>query len=272
MSALIEHRLVAQAPIAHGNLDVDTGNVSLFRRIPRIVDGHVVGIPAISAGALRGVVRRILWREIFHACGLSRETFPGGDKQWDRLYAALANGGTIESAETRVSPDTIRARRAALPPLSLLGAALYSSHMAGLARVSNSWLECSELGTGEHSMYALLAEEHRVRHVDREEADVEQSGVKPMPTTTETVVTGAAFSGHTMITAELEASCWAHGLDQVSHIGGKAGQGYGAVSVEHNGDGALYRAWLAEHVEDLTEALVTLGEELAGGGKKKKAS
>jgi len=264
---MINHTIQALSPISHGNLGADTGNAMLFRRIPRMVNGAVLQVPAISAGALRGVVRRALWREVFDLTGLSRETLPGGAAQWDRLYAALANGGTIEAAQTRVSPDAIRARRAAMPVLSLLGSALYTSHMAGRAKVSNSWVCCSELGTGAVSMWGLLADEHRVRHIDSEEQNPDLSGVGPMPTTIETVIAGASFSGHAHTGRDLEDSAWAHGLDLITYIGGKSGQGFGEVEIEHDGDGTVYVTWLDEHRGELRESLVTLAGEL---GKKRK--
>jgi len=266
----VSHVITARAPIAHGDFGVNSGNVQRFRRIPILsLEGVPTYIPAISAGALRGVVRRLLWREAFDACDLSRGVLPG----WDRLYAALANGGTIEAAEKRVVPDAIRARREALPVLSLLGAALYTSHMAGRARVSNSWLECRELGA-EHAndplMRDLLADEARVRHVDQEEQDPDVSGVGPMPTTTETVIAGARFVGHTEIAPAREASAWAHGLGLVQYLGGKAGAGFGEVVIEHDGDGSAYEAWLATHVEPLRDALIQLANELVKGSKKSK--
>lgn len=264
---IVRHTIHTLGPLSHGDLGADTGNVGRFRRIPIASVAGPLPIPALSAGALRGVVRRALWREVFDELGMSRETVDG----WDRLYAALANGGTIESSETRVSPDAIRARRRAMPVLSLLGAALYSSHMAGRAKVSNSWLQCRELGVDAPPMRDLLADETRVRHVDREEQDPDVSTVGPMPTTTETVITGARLCGHASIASPLEASAWAHGLDLITHLGGKSGQGYGEVRIDHDGDGSAYVAWLSERRGQLKDALLKMAAELAGGKKAKKA-
>ncbi len=258
------------APVSHNEIGSDMGNVTLFRRMGRVVDGAVLRIPAISAGALRGVVRRLLWREVFDRCGLSRESV--GSPAWDRLYAALANGGTIESAETRVSPDTIRARREALPVLSLLGGALYSSHMAGRLRLSHAWLDCAELGTGPLPMNDLLAEVSTVRHADVEEQNPDESGVGPMPTTVEVVMAGASFRARADVGQDLEASAWAHGLDLVTHVGGKSGQGNGAVRIEHGGDGALYAGWLERNHSQVRAALLALADDLTRGGKSKSKS
>lgn len=255
------------APISHNEIGADMGNITLFRRMARVVDGRVQRIPVISAGALRGVVRRLLWRETFDRCGLSRETV--GSPAWDRLYAALANGGTIEAAETRISPDVIRARRAALPVLSLLGAALYTSHMAGRLQLSHAWIVCQELG-GAIPADELLAEISMVRHADAEEQNPDVSHVGPMPTTVEVAIAGATFQARAHVGGEIEASAWAHGLDLVRTIGGKSGQGNGAVRIEHDGDGASYVAWLAEHRDAVREYLLQLADELTTGGRSKK--
>lgn len=264
----ILHTITTTEPMSHGDPGPDLGNVTRFRRLPLVHDGRVVHVPALSAGALRGTVRRLLWREVFDRCGLGRDQLPV--KQWDRLYAALANGGHIESAESRVSPDEIRARRARFPVLSLLGAALYGSHMAGRAKVSNAWLDCWETGKSDKPAADYLADEHRVRHVDREEQEPEVSGVTPMPTTIETVIAGATFSGHAQIGGPLEASAWCHGLDLVTHLGGKSGQGFGAVQIEHDGSAARYLAWLDEHVDELREGLIALAADLGETTKKAK--
>lgn len=264
----IQSVIYTDAPISHNEIGSDMGNVTTFRRMARVVDGRVIRVPVVSAGALRGVVRRALWRETFDACGLSRESVRA---DWDRLYAALANGGTIEAAETRVVPDVIRARRAALPVLSLLGSALYTSHMAGRLRLTHAWLDCAELGTGGLSMHDLTTEFSTVRHHDAEEQDPDVSGVGPMPTTVEVVVTGATLRSIASVGGDLEASAWAHGLDLVEVVGGKSGQGNGRVRIEHDGDGAAYALWLAEHVDEVRAALLHLAGELGKGKKAKPA-
>ena len=264
----IDLTIHALAPIAHNQMGGDTGNVTTFRRMQRVVDGRLMRVPVISAGALRGVVRRALWRETFAACDLSRSVVGG---PWDRLYAALANGGTIEAAETRVVPDAIRARRAALPVLSLLGSALYSSHMAGRLKLTHAWLDCVELGSGGLSMHDLVTEITTVRHHDAEEQDPDVSGVGPMPTTAEVVVQGASLRATSSVTGDLEASAWAHGLDLVEYIGGKSGQGNGLVRIEHTGDGSAYVAWLASNCAEVRAALLKLAQDLGGKREKKSA-
>lgn len=266
----------AQGPISHNEIGSDGGNVTLFRRMGRIIVGpngpEIHRIPVLSASSIRGNVRRLLCREMFEACGINRTNL--GSPRWDRLYAALANGGTIEGAETVVRPDAIRERRAAIPVLSLLGAALYSSNMSGRLKCGHAWMRCKELGNGPLSYSDQLQEVSTVRLPDREHQDPEVSGVGPMPTTVEVVLTGAVFDSVCSVDGELEASAFAHGLDLVSHVGGKSGQGQGLVAVSHSGDGSAYVSWLKANREALTVALMRLAEELtpSGGKKAKKAS
>lgn len=269
MFRTIETSIKLQSPVSHNEIGSDMGNVTLFRRMSRVIEGRVVRVPVVSAGAIRGLVRRLLFREIFEKTGLSRETV--GSPAWDRLYAALANGGTIEAAEVRVSPDAIRERRAAIPPLSLLGSALYTSHMTGRLHATHAWLVCREInGEPALPMDQLVTEISTVRHHDAEEQNPDVSNVGPMPTTVEVVIAGAEFLQSATISGELEASCWAHGLDMVTHIGGKTGQGNGGVWIDHDGDGAMYREWLESNIEPLREALLKLADELTGSKKKGK--
>jgi len=270
---MIRHVIRLRAPLSHGDPGLATGNVLRFRRIPATNRERRYMIPAISAGALRGVVRRLLWREVFDLCDLSRESV--GSPAWDRLYAALANGGHLEKAEATVDPNAIRELRASLPVLSLLGSALYDRFVAGRLSLSHSWLRCREavecrlVDSAEMPIRDLVADFSTARHVDREEQSPEVSGVTPMPATVEVVVAGAEFQGRGYCAATLEASAWAHGLDLVRHLGGKSGQGCGEVEVEHDGDGARYVEWLGENVEPLRERLLRLAEEITSRRKRK---
>jgi len=269
MRSQIEIKIALDGPISHNEIGKDMGNVTLFRRMARVVDGRVLRVPILSAGALRGVLRRLLWRETFDICGLSRESM---GTEWDRLYAALANGGTIEGAETRVSPDVIRARRKSLPVLSLLGSALYTSHMAGRLMLSHAWLDCAELGTGPLPMEELLTEISTVRHADGEEQNPDVSRVGPMPSTVEVVVAGAAFRATATVNGDIEAGALVHGLGLIRHLGGKSGQGNGAVTLSQRGgdDGdTTYAAWLTANVDQVRADLCELAGQLAPRGKGK---
>jgi hypothetical protein len=200
-------------------------------------------------------MRRIVFRNLFDCASISREVLPG--RQWDRLYAALANGGHLDSAERTVSPAALRDLRASLPPLSLFGAALYSYMLPGKMRVGWAWPVCRETiaaglvqGISEDAAEALVGETSTCRHVDREQQEPEQSGVTPMPVTIETLSTGAVLESEIWLSSScspIEAGCAAWAIGQISHVGGKSGAGLGhvRVQIQDGPDPAVYEAWIA---------------------------
>ena len=263
------------APLSHGSFgDASEGNAVLLRREPIVSLSGFPRVPCLSGNAIRGRLRRVTMRALIDAGGLSRAAFvaDGMGRRWDRMYAALANGGHLDGSEARVDPERIRELRASLPPLSVYGSALYSWMMPGRARVGIGWLVCAETqeaglvtGTGAAPAEEQVTEIGHVRHIDRTEADPEQSGVTPMPVTIEAIATGARLQ--TTIRLErgctsMEASCVAWGLDQIQDIGAKAGAGLGAVRVDHDGDGSEYAAWLTSSRPAIREALLRLAAEV----------
>lgn len=247
----------ATAPLAHGSFgDIDAGNATCFRRFDIVFpDGRQKKIPGISAGSVRGILRRIVMRDLFDRAGISRETMPG--KAWDRLYGALANGGHLEKSEGRVDPSALRSLRADLPPLSLFGAALFSFFLEGrlkpLGQVLPVCKELVDLGMWEGDREALpwaeslISEVGLVRHVDREFQTPEVSGVTPMPTTTETLCIGTRLLWRVRYAGsatEIERAILPWAFARLAAIGGKHNAGFGAVDIEYDGSGDAYQDWL----------------------------
>ena len=277
-------RLYCTSPLVHGAFGEKAGNATLFRRHGVVsLPGHP-RVPVVSGNALRGVMRRFLMRELFECTGLSRTSLPG--PAWDRLYAAIANGGHLDGSETRVDPDEIRALRDALPVLSVLGAALYSWMLPGHVKVGFLWPRCIETVSGwqvdpegpEAPLHAedLIEEISLCRHIDREHQDPQVSGVTPMPTTVEALSAGTVLESRIMFerhATDLEMSALAHAAIGVITLGGKSGSGFGRVEIVRGsqlGDGgALYRAWL-DSTADLGARLQSLAATLAPQVKKAK--
>jgi hypothetical protein len=270
-------RFAVKSPLAHGAFGLSAGNATLCRRIPLVGLPGIPSVPCVSGNALRGTLRRIVMRELLEVAGVNRLAIPD---TWDRLYAAIANGGHLDGNETSVRPTDIREIREALPPLSVFGAALYSWMLPGHMTVGFLWPRCSEtiaaglVEHGDESMVAedLVGEVSMCRHIDREHQDSERSGVTPMPTTIEAILPGTllessiTFADHA---TEIERSCIAHGLSKIASLGGKSGSGMGAVEMVDGPDAVEpYRAWLSE-TPDLAERIQDLAAKLAATRPKK---
>jgi hypothetical protein len=263
------------APLSHGAFGESAGNATLVRRMPIVSLPGMPRVPCVSGNALRGVLRRAIMRDLLARCGLDRASLPA--PAWDRLYAALANGGHLETSETGVDPDAIRELRASLPPLSALGAALYSWMLPGHLSVGILWPACAEtvaaglvLDGPDPVLPAedLVHELSHVRHVDREHQSPELSGVTPMPTTMEALATGTRLESRVTFARHataLERGAVAHGLSLVRALGGRSGSGLGSVDVDwmpdHEDQLRAYLAWLAEP-EPIADRLRRLAVDL----------
>jgi len=272
--------ITALSPIAHGAFsDVSIGNAIACRRERIVSLPGFPPVPCISGNAIRGCARRLVMRELFAVAGISRAVFEaeGKAKAWDRLYAALANGGHLEAADTRVDPSKVRALRTELPPLSVFGAALYGSFLPGLCSFHFAWPRCREtleakLVTVGADVAAedLVSESSFCRHVDREQQDPTQSGVTPMPVTVEVVATGAIFECVVTFTAnvdDVQRGVIARGLELISGLGGKGAAGLGRVQVAHDGDSAPYGVWLERNKATLGATLRALADRLTAPAK-----
>jgi hypothetical protein len=216
--------------------------------------------------------------------GLDRTTMQA--PMWDRLYAAVANGGHLEASETKVKPDEMRALREALPPLSVFGAALYTYMLPGHMSVGICWPRCRE--THEAGLVTELVDVRaddlvedlgHCRHVDREEQSPEVSGVTPMPTEMEVMATGTVLESEVLFAkhaTDIERGAIAFGLHLLNAIGAKTAAGLGRVDVtalEGDTDHEPYIDWLEEGVStgSLAAAWRELAENLgARRGKAKK--
>lgn len=247
----------AKSPISHGEFadGVDTGNILLFRRLSVVGKGEAIySIPAISGNAMRGAMRRLLTRELFDALCFRH----------DRLYLALANGGALEKTlDQYIRPEKVRQTRELMPILSAFGSALYTYMLPGVLCMSFALLQCAELGTGDKLSSELVADVGMVRHLDRTEADM--SDVKPMPYMTETVITGARFTGEYMFlpsATDMDRATVAHGLNLLRRIGGRTGSGFGFIEMDEHFDDAAYLAFLEGIDDDYREKVQAFAKEL----------
>ena len=270
------------APLAHGGFGPSTGNVVPCRRMAVATPDGLQYVPCVSGAALRGVVRRIVMRHVLDAVALDRSNVPG----WDRLYAALCCGGHLDQAAAKhVDPDARRTLRAALPPLSLLGASLYSYGLPGRVSPGILWPVTREtvewglvIGDTDLSLADLTEEVGLARHVDRDEMDSVVAGVTPMPRTVEAIIAGVELQSYLVFargSTELEIASFLWGCARVTHLGGHANAGLGRVEVRVHGrtgipDESAFDAWLDEHAGAIREALLALADTLGAAPRKAK--
>ena len=214
----------------------------------------IYSIPAISGNAMRGAMRRLLTRELFDALCFRH----------DKLYLALANGGALEKTlDQYIRPEKVRQTRELMPILSAFGSALYTYMLPGVLCMSFALLQCAELGTGDKLSSELVADVGMVRHLDRTEADM--SDVKPMPYMTETVITGARFTGEYMFlpsATDMDRATVAHGLNLLRRIGGKTGSGFGFIEMDEHFDDSNYLAYLEGIDDDYREKVLAFAKGL----------
>lgn len=259
-------KLTAMAPISHGAFDDggDVGNAMLFRREPIVSLDGFPRVPVVSGNSLRGILRRGLMREVLLNAEITIETFEEvfsnelqAKRAWDRMYAVLACGGTLEGAlDDTVRPEETRTLRREFPALSLLGSAMYTKMIGGMAQIGFVWPVCSETIAGglvqfsecKYSAEEIITEVGQVRHIDRENADPELTGVKPMPITIEALATGTTLESRIKLlphSTSIERACLVHGLRSLSTIGGKSGSGFGVIDVSLSDDDDVeYTEWL----------------------------
>lgn len=262
--------LQVMSPMAHGAFGDDAGNAVPVRRVRVVSLPGMPRIPCVSGNALRGILRRLVMRDLLlDRAGLG----PGSHPHWDRLYAALANGGHLEGeGDATVRPEEVRRLRESLPPLSVFGAALYSWMLPGHMSVGFVWPRCREtLAAGlvseapDISAEDLIDEVTLCRHIDREMHDPEASGVTPMPTTVEVFAPGTILESSVVFARSataIETACVAYGLRLLRTLGGRSGVGFGVVHVDGPPDDTPYLEWLAS-TPDLRDRLEALADKLA---------
>lgn len=257
-SPTLTARFEVRSPLAHGSFGADPGNAVPLRREPVVSLPGQPRVPVVSANAVRGILRRILIRELLEAAGVTPTTCPS----WERLYAALANGGTLQSPEKRLDPERIRRVRDELPAVSALGAFLYRWTLSGHLRPHGfAWPVCRETVAGglvpapadaaPLPVGELVTETSITRLPDTDEALPERTGVTAMPVTFEALATGTTLHltlGFARHAPPLEVSAVAHGLRQITHLGarGAGGMGHVGVAVEGGPGAGLYPDYLQD--------------------------
>ncbi len=251
---MIKLYMKLKAPLSHGDpaLSDDTGNFRALRK------QHIVGVgdvPVVSGNAIRGVMRRLVMRHFLAAAGMAPDGYANAPGHWDRIYAVMANGGTLTGSEKSVQTQRLREVRAACPPLSLLGSALYTYMLPGMIAVMDAYPQCRELAevgfTDPSSLGIsdLYGDRNHVRLISPE-IDKEAAGITPMPYTHEILYPGAVIQGGIIIdraATEIERDCLAWILLNLNQVGGNIGKGMGLVEItasDEIGSPNRYESWI----------------------------
>lgn len=257
-----------KSPLSHGAFGGnDLGNYMMFRRINLVNVPDTPQIPVISGNAIRGTLRRLIMTDLYNKAGMTFDIYASAcgidnntkiKRNWDRLWAALYNGGTIETPDNNINPENLRELRKSIVPLSLFGSALYSIMLNGMVTVGFAYPYCKETieaGIFEDKGQALpannlLEDIGLTRHIDRENADPNNTGVKPMPYEVETLATGTILKADITflpMATPIERSCMAYSIELLNNLGGKTSIGFGkltAKTVEQTENSELYKEWL----------------------------
>lgn len=238
-----------KSPLSHGDFadGQDTGNFMGFRRLPCVgVDKEIHRIPVVSGNSLRGVMRRLLTWEYMEKTGL----------KGDKLYIALANGGAIgKNLDPYIRPEVIKNIKETFPVLSAFGCALFKFMLPGVVNISFALPQCKELGTGDKPYSDLLADISQTRHIERFNANyqLEEIDIKPMPYTIEVLIPGTVLDcavSFTDAASGLDKATVFHGLNLLSVIGGKSGEGYGQIALPEDFEDQEYKDWFDSLPED----------------------
>jgi hypothetical protein len=274
----IEGTLEALAPIQHGG-DEKTGSTPVLRSITHWdpIQGRHVRLPFVSGNAIRGVLRRLVFRDLLGRLGVP----PSGIHP--KVYHALFSGGILESTDETTGLVDLAMRRQVrdtVPAIGLFGCSVGNQMIPGSLRVRHAMPVCSEYRAylppelaadprAEHSVRTFTDVAFATRRDElREEREADEQAVQ-MKVEFEAFVPGTLFThGFALVYAsELEASCLGNAIElwrSQPYIGGKAGSGYGELRIAYDGapDPDPYRAYCAKAKTEILESLAAIASKL----------
>jgi hypothetical protein len=269
-------------PLHHGG-DEKTGSTPVLRAIDQYDEetGETVRVPFLSGNAIRGVLRRLAFRDLLAAIGY--------DVQSKKLHHALFSGGALEKSTGGEEGEDLAFRRRlrdSVPPLALFGASVGNQMLPSCLRVGHGRLVCRE------NAFALppsLRDDKRALKSCREFTDIsfatrrddlreereEGEQATQMKIEFECLIAGSRLAHRFALEQadDLEASCLAHVTElwkEQPYIGAKSASGYGRVrlayATQHTPE--LYRAYVGAERAAIGEALDELSRRCDGPTKR----
>lgn len=272
---VVKGNLVAKTPIFHGGNE-KTGSVILLNRQKFITDDGTENIPIVSGNAIRGVIRRLIFKDFLEKVGY---TINVSRKGGQKLYHSLFTGGILETVEEEASGiidiDMKRKIIEMIPPARLFGLSIGNQTIEGKLHVGQALPICIELKTflpdelsPKTSVYNLITTVFQTRKDElRVEREEEEQAVQMM-IEYEAFAPGTKFYHEFKIEdpEEIDLSCFARCLElwkEKPFIGGKSSIGLGEVQLSYDfkESSEAYLKFLEENKDKIVQLLAELEHE-----------
>jgi len=230
------------APIAHFG-DEKTGSTPVLRalNIWNPDENRHVRLPFFSGNAVRGVLRRMTFRDMCDRLDYTIES--------SKLHHALFTGGILESTKDagRVDLDFRRWVRDTFPPIGIFGTVLGNQMIPSCMKCDHAMPICLE-----YKFYLPEVNDPRTQHSIRTFTDIsfatrrddlradreEDEQAQQMKIEFESFVPGTRFvhGFHLSYPSFLESSCLSYVLElwsETPYIGGKSSSGYGKIKASY---------------------------------------
>ena len=262
--------LTALSPIHHGG-DESTGSRATLRRMKFIqTNGKKIDIPVISGNSIRGVLRRLVMRDMLDTLGHELTSI--------KTYHMLFAGGTLESVQSsdagQINLDMRKRLRTKIPALSLFGSAIGNQMIEGKMKCAYAIPICTEtemftpnnvsqLSTYEQSTVDFTTRRDDL-HADREDGDAAHQ----MIVNFEVFAPGTSFyHKFTLLDCnEIEAAVLGRAVElwtERPYVGGKSGIGMGEVNLNYSvPQSAPYMDYLKAQRGDVVSVILEIEKML----------
>jgi len=264
----------ALSPISH-NADTSLSTTTLFRKQKMITaENDVVDVPMITGNGIRGLMRRLLMKDLMLQLGVSP-----GQLAPDFYYILFSGGFIAKGANGRYNLVGLKQKiREYIPALSVLGTAFGAQTMDGKCDIGIAYPLCSEIKhiiNGqvpekyfENTFWVYLDEIFYTRHDDLEE---DNDTVTQMKYEIESLAPGTYFY-HEIIDktdTKLEAACLQRLIKlfiKNGIVGGKKAIGHGKIECNYNDldslpDEEIYLDFVKDNKDKIDEVFNTIAEQ-----------
>jgi len=273
-----EGSITALSPIHHGG-DESTGARATLRRMKFLIPADTetgirkMDIPVISGNSIRGVLRRLVMRDMLDTLGYELKSI--------KTYHMLFAGGTLESVSSSdagtINLELRKYFRSAIPALSVFGSAFGNQMMEGKMKCAYAIPKCYELQTylpdgacnkKSITSYEQIADDFTTRRDDLHGERKDDEAAHQMIVNFEVIAPGTEFyHKFTLLDCnEIETGVLARALELWSerpYVGGKSSIGLGEVSLDYPTIGSdIYMKYLDENKDNVVAAITRIEEML----------